>query len=330
MSTRTIRGPEKAIVFLLSLDEATATQLLSELDEPEIRKAKEALEKIGHVSAEALQSVHDEFLSALDKQSVVVRGGGDHFRRLTARAFGPDRASKMLQEAKSEASTALGRVDTTTLVGFLSEEHPQTIAAILAHLEPERAAEVLSALDEELQCDVAGRMSALDSVPQAVLEDAERVLAAGLTADREMSFAAVDGVRRAAAILNRMNPDSSQMLLERLSEVESEQAMAIKRAMFTFEDLCALDRRGMQVLLKELATEQLVMALKTASEELRDKIYSAMSKRAAETLRDDLDALGPVKLSDVERAQQEIAEVALRLQSDGRLNIAGPGGDQYV
>jgi flagellar motor switch protein FliG len=127
-----------------------------------------------------------------------------------------------------------------------------------------------------------------------------------------------------------MNHDGSQMLLDRLGEMDPDQAMAIKRAMFTFEDLCALDRRGMQVLLKELATEQLVMALKTASDDLREKIFASMSKRAAATLKDDLEALGPVKLADVERAQQEIAEVALRLQSDGKLNIAASGGDQYV
>jgi len=318
------------VIFLLSLDESLATQLLSQLDEGEIRKAKEILEKLGHVPPDSLKTVHDEFLVALERQSVVVRGGGDHFRRLTTRAFGPERAAKMLQDKKSDTSTALGRIDTITLAGFLGEEHPQTVAAILAHLEPERAAEVLGKLGEDLQRDVAGRMSALDSVPRSVLEEAERVLAAGLTPDREVHITAVDGVRRAAAILNRMSPDSSQALLQRLEEVDADQALAIKRAMFTFEDLCALDRRGMQSLLKEVATEQLVIALKTASDELKDKILSAMSKRAAETLKDDLATMGPVKLADVERAQQEIAEIALRLQSEGKLAITSAGGEKYV
>jgi flagellar motor switch protein FliG len=330
MAQSTMRGPEKAVVFLLSLEESTATQLLSQLEESEIRKAREVLETLGNVAPEALKGVHDEFLTALERQSVVVRGGGDHFRRLTTRAFGPERAARLLQEPKADATHLLGRVDTTTLAGFLGEEHPQTVAAILAHLEPERAAEVLGKLDDATQCEVAVRMSALDSVPRPVLEEAERVLAAGLAPEHEVPVAAVDGVRRAAAILNRLSPDTSQALLARLSETNSERAMAIKRAMFTFEDIGQLDRRGMLALLKEVATQQLVLALKTASDELRDKILGAMSKRAAETLLDDVQTLGAVRLADVERAQQEIAEVALRMQSEGKLSIATAGGDQYV
>jgi len=329
LPTATLRGPEKAVIFLLSLDESIASQLLAQMDETDIRKAKDVLEKLGNVPPETLKTVHDEFLSMLERQTVDVRGGGDHFRRLTSRAFGPERAAKLLSEPKPEATHALGRIDTTALAGFLGEEHPQTVAAILAHLDPERAAEVLGKLGDDMQAEVAGRMSALDSVPRQVLEDAERVLAAGLSPEREIPLTAVDGVRRAAAILNRMPPDGAQALLARLGEADSDQSMAIKRAMFTFDDLAGVDRRGMLALLKEVATDQLILALKTASDDLRDKIFSAMSKRAVQTLKEDLEALGPVKLADVERAQQEIAEIALRMQSDGTLSIAAGGGD-YV
>lgn len=330
MAAAPLGNAEKAVIFLLTLDENVATQVLSHMDEAEIRRAREVLDRLRDVPPDTMQGVYDEFLGSLDRQSVNVRGGGEYLRRLATRAFGPERAARLLQEPRTDAATTLSRIDTTMLAGFLGDEHPQTVAAILAHLEPERAADVMARLPGPLQAEAAARIAALAEVPRHVLDEAERVLAAGLATEREACRQPIDGVRRAAAILNRMDHDAAAALIEQMGESNGERATAIKRAMFTFDDLASVDRRGMQVLLKEIASEQLLLALKTAGDDLKEQILGAMSRRAGEMIRDDLEAMGPVRLSEVERAQQEIAEIALRLQSEGKLNIAGAGGEQYV
>jgi flagellar motor switch protein FliG len=224
----------------------------------------------------------------------------------------------------------LNRIDPETLASLLSKEHAQSLAALLAHVDVEKAASVLKYLPAEVQQEVVKRMAGLESIPHTTIEEAERALREELALVSEAKVATVDGLKRAADLVSRLDSDVSERLLDSIDRDHEELALAIKRSMFTFEDLLKVDNRDLQSVLKEVSTEQLRVALKTASPEMRDHVLKAMSRRAAEMLLDDLESMGPVKLSAVTEAQGAIVEVALKLQSEGKIAIAGAGGEEMV
>ncbi len=327
-----LSGVEKAVVFLLSLGEARAAKVLAHLEPAHVEAMSACLEKMGPVSTTQLEAVIREY-DARDRHfALTTRPGARLLRRLAHQVLGQAPKTPMLDadDGPAEPLRLLGRIDPAVLANVLAKEHPQALAALLAHVEPDHAAEVLGHLPEDLQVEVVRRMANLDTIPRATIELAERLLREELALVAERSTAKVEGLKTAATVVGRLGDEVGEKILAAVEDSDGDLAQAIRRSMFTFEDLLKIDNRDMQTLLKEVTTEQLRFALKTATPELRDHVLSAMSRRAAEMLLDDLDGMGPVKLSAVEQAQAAIAEAALRLQSEGKITILGAGGEAMV
>jgi flagellar motor switch protein FliG len=322
-----VPGPAKAALWLLSADEDLASRTLGLMSLDDVRRIKETAERLGRISPEQLVEIHLDFHQTLQQSPPVGRAGVEYLGRLASRAFGESKAAGVFApapERRPQAAETLSRADVDALAAALAAEHPQISAAVLAGIAPKRSADILKRLRPEAQREILERMARLSAVPHAALVEAELALGAGLPAAEETGEK-LDGVRAAALLLNQLVPNDAEQILAAMNEDAKDTAVAIRRAMFTFDDLIKLDRRGWQTLLKEVQRDQLLPALKAASPEMREKIYSSMSKRAAEMLRDDLDVMGPVRVADTEVARQALVDVALRLRSEGSLNIGNVG-----
>lgn len=322
-------GAVKAALWVLSAEEDLAVDTLANLDENEIRRLYEVVRHLGETTSEQLDAVHQEFRTQLKPGVLHLRGSQTYLSKLTTRALGEQKATRLLtvRSIQTDPTESLERADLDILAPVLAAEHPQIIAAVLASLDSHRAAEILPRLPEGIRGEVVRRMTQLAKVPRSALAEVERVLAAGLPVSSD-GEADVDGMRQAALILNQLEAPIAESVLAALKSEEL--TGNLRRAMFTFDDLAQLDKRAFQVLLKEVPSEQLLTALKTANEKIREQVFASLSKRAAEMLKDDLEVLGPVRLADVEQAQQAIVDQALRLRNEGKLAIAGGGGEELV
>ena len=316
-----LSGPEKAVLMLLSLDEATATPILSEMDASDVRKLREAASNMRAVPSTALELVYAEFIQQTKEAVAVPRGGVRYLRRLAGRAMGEVKASEIFVDQKESALDRLSAAEPAAIASVMENEHPQLVAAILSQLDNEKAARVLENLPEAGRAQVLERLGTMTEIPSALLEEVATALAAELPAAQSDTVRTVDGVARSAALVRRMGRETGEALLGVLEEGNQELATEIRRAMYTFEDLSVLDARALRSLLEAVPVEKLTMAMKTASESLRNHIFTSMSKRAAERIKEDMEVMGGVRLADVEAAQREIVEVALRLDAEGTISL---------
>jgi len=316
-----LSGPEKAVLMLLSLDEATATPILSEMDASDVRKLREAASNMRAVPATALDHVYTEFIQQTKEAVAVPRGGVRYLRRLAGRAMGEVKASEIFVDQKESALERLSAAEPAAIASVMENEHPQLVAAILSQLDNEKAARVLENLPEAGRAQVLERLGTMTEIPSALLEEVATALAAELPTAQADTVRTVDGVARSAALVRRMGRETGEALLGVLEEGNQELATEIRRAMYTFEDLSVLDARALRSLLEAVPVEKLTMAMKTASESLRNHIFTSMSKRAAERIKEDMEVMGGVRLADVEAAQREIVEVALRLDAEGTISL---------
>lgn len=332
MTDRQLTGTERAVVLLLSLGEEQAAEVLHYLDEGNVRQLSECIENMQGVSRNEADGVLAKFEEEHRKNAIAISSGARRMRRIASKVLGQEKADDLLaREIEApQPLRLLNRIDPETLASLLAKEHTQSLAALLAHVDVDKAAAVLAHLPPEVQVDVVRRMASLESIPHTTIQEAERALRDELALVSEAKVANVDGLKRAADLVSRLKGAIGEKLLEAIDDNDESLAIEIKRAMFTFEDLIKVDSRDMQTVLKEVSTDQLRNALKTATPELRAHILGAMSRRAAEMLMDDLDSMGPVKLSVVEEAQNAVVEVALGLQRDGKITIAGAGGEELV
>ncbi len=320
-----LTGPEKAVLMLLSLDENIAAPIVAELEDGDLRKLREVAAMMRAVPASSIDDVHREFVEKANQAIAVPRGGVTYLRRLAARSFGEARSEGIFVDAPKSAISQLATADVAALAAALEQEHPQLIAAVLSQLDATRAARILETLPPQLQMDTLARLGSITEVPAGLLEEVAKAIAADLPAAEAEASMSVDGVARAAALVRKLPKEQQAELLSGLTDTMPEVAGEIRRAMFTFEDLKVLDARQLRMLLKEVQSDKLVLALKTAGEEVKAKIFGSMSSRAAELLKDDLSALGGVRLVDVEAAQREIIETAMRLESEGTISLGGDG-----
>src|SRR5450432_1964707 len=316
-----LSGPEKAVLMLLSLDEATATPILSEMDAADVRKLREAASNMRAVPATALELVYAEFIQQTKEAVAVPRGGVRYLRRLAGRAMGELKASEIFVDQKESALDRLSAAEPAAIASVMENEHPQLVAAILSQLDNEKAARVLEQLPEASRAQVLERLGTMTEIPSALLEEVATALSAELPTSQADTVRTVDGVARSAALVRRMGRETGEALLGVLEEGNQELATEIRRAMYTFEDLSVLDARALRSLLEAVPVEKLTMALKTASESLRNHIFTSMSKRASERIKEDMEVMGGVRLADVEAAQREIVEVALRLDAEGTISL---------
>jgi flagellar motor switch protein FliG len=328
-----MEGPTRAAAVLLSLDEATAAEVLKRLGPDEIKRLATKAGALRPAGEGALESALLEFEQLmLNPLQAALRRPADHIRGLAQKALGADAAAKLLEEER--IVRPIDRLKTAraeTLAALLEEEHPQVASAVLLQLPPERAAAILGAMPEQAQVEVLRRIGTIDQIPAAIVSQVSEALASALSDDSvgEDKSSAVDGVAFAAAMLNSLKSDEKNRLLEEMDQQSAEFAQKIREKMFTFEDLIKIAPAGLQVLMREIPSDRMLVALKTASSELRDKLLSVLAKRARDTILEDLALLPPMRVSDIETAQREITEIALRLADQGRL-VLPMGSDEEL
>ena len=337
MSVGKLTGPKKAAILLLALGEDGSAEVLKNLEDREIQQVGYYMARFTDVAPEELDNVLEEFYrkAAMQDQGVSINASGDFVKNALTKALGDDKAKDLvdnLQSSTDEGSLdSLKWLEPKMIAGFIVNEHPQTIALILAHLDdPEQTASVLKELPENLQADVTYRMAILEAIPPGVIKEIEEVLAKELKATGASSTAKVGGVESVAEMLNTMDKSTESRILATIEESNPDLAEQIRELKFTFEDLVLVDPNGMQTILKEIPQNDLVLALKTASDAVKEHIFSNMSERASDMVRDDLDALGPVRVADVDISQQKLVKIARKLEEEGKIIISGGGGGDVV
>lgn len=327
-------GLEKGAMLLLSLGEDEAAEILKHLGPKEVQKLGHAMAQLKAVPRDRIEGVLDELEDHTSKGSPVPVDESV-IRAMLTKALGDDRASNLLSRILQGSDTAgiegLKWMDAPTVADLIKNEHPQIIATILVHLEFDHAGEILKHFTERLRNDVLLRIATLDGVQPVALQelnDAMKRLLAG--ASGNVKKASMGGVRHAAEILNFVGQAAETAIVDNVREYDPDLAQKILDEMFVFENLLDIDDRGIQLLLREIQSDSLILALKGASPELRDKIFKNMSQRAAEMLKEDLEAKGPVRLSEVEGEQKEILKIARRLADEGQIVLGGKGGEDQM
>lgn len=336
MDDETLTTLRKAAMLLIVLGEQTSAALMQHLSEEEVQKVSREVAKITHITAEEAEGVLQEFHHISTAGDYVARGGIEYARKLLLRAFDPEQARRLLDRlqkalgSEAESFDAIQKADPQQLAKFIHNEHPQTIALVLSHLSTPQAAALLTSLPSNLRSDVSLRMASLDQISPEIILKIAGVIGQKLKALGEFSRESYGGVRAVAEILNRLDSTSTREILEDVERQDTNVAETIRHLMFVFEDLLLIDHIGMKEILGKVDRKVLTVALKGTSEQLRNHILGCMSQRGGEMLKEDMEALGPVKIKEVEAAQQQIISVVRQLESDGVLSLKGAVGEQYV
>jgi len=285
---------------------------------------------MGNVSPEIKKGVLQEFQKTVLDQGLLGTGGEGYIREVLEKAVGPHRASDIIAKIdivrEGLPFDSIRKTDPAQILNFLQGEHPQTIALVLAYLHPEQAAMILSSLPEEVQTEVVKRIATMEQTAPEVIQEIEKVLELKLASVETEALKTAGGIPAVAEVLNRADRATEKGIIDALEEDSPEIAAEVKKLMFIFEDLLSIDDRGIQQILREVDNKELALALKTASDELKEKIFGNMSKRAAEGVKEDMDYMGPVRLRNVEEAQQAIVAIVRRLEETGEVVISGRGG----
>jgi flagellar motor switch protein FliG len=329
---RTMTGPEKAALLMMSVGEENATRLFSLMDDEEIKELSQSMANLGTVSAQMVERLLVEFADQISSTGSLV-GNFENTERLLAKVLGEDRVGTIMEEIRGPAGRTmwekLTNVNETVLANYLKNEYPQTVAVVLSKIKPEHAAKVLALLPEPFAMEVIMRMLRMESVQKEVLDDVERTLR-----NEFMSNLARTNRRDAhemmADIFNYLDRNVENRFLTALEERNRDSSERIKALMFTFEDLGKLDPGGVQTVLRSVDKDKIAIALKGASEELRDLFFSNMSERAAKIMREDMQAMGPVRLRDVDEAQMYVVTLAKDLAANGEIVIADSKGDDEL
>lgn len=334
MDIEKLSGLEKAAIVLVSLGDQFAAEVFKNLDKDEIRQVGVAMQRLGTVEAETVDALLGDFMASLENDVGPMVGGDQAARRALQLALGDEGSAGLIKELDKARDpvpfSKVKNVDSKTMASFIKNEHPQTIAVILAHLPQVKAAEVVREFPENLQFEVVQRISNLDMIPPGIIEEIDAVLQREMLTTEGVDTSVLGGVEAVAELLNNVDKATEEHIFSRLEEEDAELADQIRQLMFVFDDLITVDDRGIRTLLKEVRNEDLTVALKTASDELGNKILSNVSERAAAMIREDLEVMGPMRLSEVEEAQQKIIQVARRLEKEGKIVIGGKGGEDVL
>jgi flagellar motor switch protein FliG len=329
-----LAGTQRAAILLMSLSEQDAANVLKQLDAREVQKLGVAMAEIKQITREQMTAVLDNFIGTVDGRANVASGSPDYVRRVLTQAVGKQKTDLLLDRVSSgqtgQGIEALRWMDAKAVAQIISGEHPQIAAIVLAHLEPEQAASVLPLLTEEMRTEVLMRIASLNEVPQSALTELDQLVEKQANVAPPSPLRRIGGARTVADILNAMERDKSGEELGKIEKADNEMHQQIKDLLFVFDNLLDVDDRGIQALLREVGSDTLAVALRGAEPEVQEKILKNMSKRAAEILKDDMEARGPVKLADVEAAQKEIVTIAQRLADEGTISLGGKGAGEFV
>lgn len=332
--TQELSGKQKAAILLVSLGTEVSANIMKSLREDEIEELTMEIANLKRVSTEVKDQVVEEFLQICIAQEYIVTGGIDYARDILEKALGAQKAKEIISKLTATLQIRpfdfARKTEPSQLLNFIQNEHPQTIALVMAYLRPEQAAAILSSLPPLQQVEVARRISTMDRTSPEVLREVELVLEKKLSSFVMHDFTIAGGIEPMVEILNRVDRGTEKTILEALAEEDPELADEIKSRMFVFEDILSLDNKAVQRFLREVDIKDLGLALKTSSEEVRELIMKNMSKRAAEMLKEDMDLMGPVRLRDVEEAQQKIVNIIRQLEDSGELIISRGKEDELV
>lgn len=327
-------GVEKSAILLISLGEDHAAEVLKLLGPREVQKLGHAMATLKSVPRTKVEAVLDEFHTTAAEQAAMHVDTDSYIRSVLTKALGDDKASnlisRILQGGETNGIEGLKWMDAPTVADLIKNEHPQIIATILVHLEHDHASEILSHFTERLRNDVVLRIATLEGIQPQALKELNDVMLRLLSGSTNLKKTAMGGVRTVAEILNFIGTANETAVIDAIREYDPDLAQKILDEMFVFENLLDLDDRSVQMLLREVQSDSLVLALKGASEPLREKVFKNMSQRAAEMLREDLESKGPVRLSEVEAEQKEILKIVRRLADEGQIVLGGAGGEQMI
>jgi len=331
---KNLSGVERAAILMLALGEKDAASILSHMGPKEVQELGLAMANMNNVSTEKMESVMHSFVDTLRSQTSLGVDSDEYIRNVLTNALGKDKAGgvidRILLGRNSKGLEQLKWMDPRSVAELIRLEHPQIIAIVLSFLDSDQAAEVLSEFPERVRPDIIMRIATLDGIQPAALQELDEILDKQFSGASNVKSSSLGGIKTAANILNLIEGSIESEIMEQVSSVDQEIAQEIQDNMFVFDNLIDVDDRGIQTLMREVASDQLLLALRGADEGLKEKIFKNMSKRAAEMLRDDLEAAAPVRLSDVEAAQKEILTVARRLADAGEIMLGGSGGEEFI
>jgi flagellar motor switch protein FliG len=327
-------GTERAAILLLTLGEQEAAQVLKHMGAKEVQRIGTAMSKLANVSREEVQGIITQFTSTVEHQTSVGVGADEFLRKVLVDALGQDKAASIIDRINIGRSTkgleALKWMDSRAVAELIRLEHPQIIAIVLAYLDPDQSAEVLTHLPANMRSDIVVRIATLDGVQPSAINELDDIMEkqfAGKAGPGKTST--MGGAKAAANIINLLEPSQETMIMDQIAKADQALGARIQDLVFVFDNLLEIDDRSMQELMRQVPSDRLLLALKGADDELKEKIFKNMSQRAAEMLKDDLEAKGPVKLSEVEGAQKEILQIARKLAEAGTIALAGKG-EAYV
>lgn len=334
MAEQNVPGVRKAAMLLISLGEEISSKVLGQLEDDEVQDISKEIALTKVVAPETAEGIIEEFYNMLLAKKFISKGGLDYAKTVLTKSLGPERARKIIDRLTKllEQSTGfdfLTKIEPKQLAKFIQNEHPQTIALILAHLDPSQAAESLIELPEDLKAEVSVRIANLQDISPTVVKTLSKVLEERFESMSTYNVE-VGGVKSVAEIFNRMDRTASKETLERLEKDAPELVASIRDMMFVFDDIKSLSQQAIQEILKRADKKSLTLALKGSEDDLKQRFFDSMSKRAVETMKEEMDYMGPVKLKEVEKAQHEIVEIVRELDEEGVISIAGGEEEQYV
>ena len=334
MAEATEEGVENAAILLMSLGEEEAAEVFRHLQPKEVQKLGEAIARMKSVTRERVDNVLEKFTTTAGEQSLLVADSDEYVKSVLRKALGDDKANliidRILQGGDVSGIESLKWMDPGSVAELLRNEHPQIVAAILVHLDYEHSSNVLKAFNERHRNEVLLRIATLDGIQPNALRDLNEVLSRVLAGGDKLRKASLGGAKPAAEMINLLGTSLETAALDFIRDADNDLAQKIMDNMFTFDDVNKIDDKGVQALLREVQSESLVIALKGATPELREKIFKNMSTRAAETLREDLDSRGPVRVSEVEAEQKEMLKIVRRLIEEGQIVMASGGADEFL
>ncbi|MFH0925106.1 MAG: flagellar motor switch protein FliG [bacterium] len=330
-----LNGLKKAALFMVALGEEASSEIMKHLDEDEIQDLGKEISLLSNVEPKAAEEVMSEFQQMATAHEYIARGGIEYAKKVLLKSLGPEQARKIIDRLQKSLETtsgfqALRKVDPNQLSKFIQSEHPQTIALVMAHLDTSQAAEAFAALPEKIRAEVAIRMANLKEISPEVIKRVSQVLEERLESMTSYNVANLGGVAPLAEIINRMDRSVGKLILEQIEQDDPDLAAAVKSNMFVFDDiLYMVDDTGIREILKRVDNKVLTLALKGTNEELQKKFFNNMSKRAVEMVKEEMEFMGPVRIKDVDQAQQEVTDVARKLEEEGII-VIGQAADEFI
>lgn len=327
-------GADKAAILLLYLGNEVTAKVFEHMDDDEIKKISKSMAKLGHVSRTTIMEVVENFSAITNPEAGIFSQGDEFVRKILEKALGPVKAEMLMEELAASSYgdlvDILSNMDSKSIANFLSQEHPQTIAVILAKLKSKQTSEIISLLPQELQAEVVLRIADVEQVSPEILQEIDEVMKKELKSMGGTQRYKVGGIEKVVDMFNHFDRSKEKQILDKLDVLSPPLSEIIRKHLFTFDDVFQLDDRSIQAIMREVSNDTLTLAMKTSTDDVKDKIFRNISSRAAEMIKEDLEVMGPVRLSDVEKAQGEIIKIVRKMEEEGKVVLAGRGGDDVL